>query len=397
MDGTGAVTVQAVVIGAGPAGCSAALCLAREGIDVALLDRGPLPGDKVCGDGLSPLCMAVLGEMGLSSLVDRVVQATTAHVVAPNGESAVLVPGRMGGLLPRAELEAALLEHARAAGARLFAGARAVRVARGPQGVGVETARGPAFSGSWAVLATGAGPQGLRVCGLGGRRAQPAAIGRRAYFEGADLPPRTILFSYEPTLLPAYGWIFALGGGAANVGVMDFVRPGRRRAPSLTDRFKSFVHGSATCRRFLSRARQAGPAGSAPLRMGFEGGLFGDGRLLVAGDAAGGANPLTGEGIHAALVTGRLAGQCIVRALRQAVPAEQTLADYRAAVRGAFGRDYARARLMRRLMTRPAVVNRLVRAGRRHPELADELVRVIIEGASPLELLAPGNLVKLLG
>ncbi len=116
----------------------------------------------------------------------------------------------------------------------------------------------------------------------------------------------------------------------------------------------------------------------------------------MAGDAAAGANPLTGEGILAALVTGRLAAEGIVRALREGAPPARTLDAYRAAVRRAFARDYAHARLMRLLMAHPFVTNRFVRAGARHPELADALVGVIVEGGSPLGLLAPGNLARLL-
>lgn len=394
MGAKGVLTAQVVVVGAGPAGCSAAALLAAEGFEVALLDQGRFPRDKVCGDGVTPRCTDMLEEMGLAGLARRPVQASDAYVVAPNGEAATLVTSRMGAALRRAEVDTALVDHARACGARLFLGTKAVGIAQREDGVLVGTEDGGGFVAAWAVLGTGAGIQGLMAAGLG-RPAAPAAVGRRAYFAGVELPPRTAAFCYEKELLPGYGWVFGLGDGTANVGVMTFPRRGRHAGRSLSAAFEAFVSGSVAGKRFLARATRVGPALSAPLRMGFAGGRLGAGRLLAVGDAAAGANPLTGEGVYAALVTGRLAARSIVAALREGRPPGQTLEGYRAAVGRAFARDYGHARLMKRLMTCPAVVNRLVRASGRHPELADPLVRVIVEGANPLGLLSPGRLAKL--
>jgi geranylgeranyl reductase family protein len=395
MTAGGAVRADVVVVGAGPAGCSAAASLAAGGMEVALLDQGRFHRDKVCGDGLTLRCTGMLEEMGLADLARRAFHATDAYVVAPNGRAATLVTSRIGSVLRRAELDAALVEHAKARGARLFAGARVTGIAQREEGVLVETADGAAFTAAWAVLGTGAGFQGLKAAGMG-RPAAPAAAGRRAYFEGVELPPHTVAFCYEQDLLPGYGWVFALGDGTANAGVMTFPRRGRPAERSLSATFEAFVGGSSAGKSFLARATRVGPASSAPLRIGFAGGRLGAGRLLVAGDAAAGANPLTGEGVYAALVTGRLAARCIIAALREGRPPAQAREDYRAAVGRTFAREYGHALLTKRLLTCPALVNRLVGAGGRNPELADPIVRVIVEGANPLGLLSPGRLAKLL-
>ena len=177
---------------------------------------------------------------------------------------------------------------------------------------------------------------------------------------------------------------------------MTFSHRGRRPERSLSATFEAFVGASPACKRFLARATRVGPACSAPLRMGLAGERLGAGRLLVVGDAAAAANPLTGEGIYAALVTGRLAAHSILHALREGWSAAQTLEDYRVAVGIAFAREYGHARLAKRLLACPAIVNRLVSAGGRHPDLADPIVRAIVEGANPLGLLSPGRLAKLL-
>jgi len=54
-----------LVVGAGPAGCAAALTLARSGVDVAVVDRASFPRDKICGDGLTTSALRELDALGL--------------------------------------------------------------------------------------------------------------------------------------------------------------------------------------------------------------------------------------------------------------------------------------------------------------------------------------------
>ena len=301
----------------------------------------------------------------------------------------------MGRILGRAELDAALAEQAVTCGARLFDGTRVVGIEAGGEGVVVRAEGGARFSAAWAVLATGTGVQGLKAAGLG-RPPAPAAAGRRAYFEGVDLPPHTAVFAYERELLPAYGWIFPLGDGRANVGVVTFLRRGRARGPSLSAAFEAFVARSEVGRRYLSGARRLAPACSAPLQMGFAGRRFGAGRLLAVGDACAAADPLSGEGIYAALFTGRLAARSIMASLRDGLSPARALADYRTAAARQFDAAYRHSTLTRRIISCPAAMNLFVRASRRHPELGDAMVRVFTEGGSPLALLSPARVVKLL-
>jgi 2-polyprenyl-6-methoxyphenol hydroxylase-like FAD-dependent oxidoreductase len=58
-----------VISGAGPAGCSSALFLARKGYSVLLLDKATFPREKVCGDGITAASSTLLEEMGVMDLI----------------------------------------------------------------------------------------------------------------------------------------------------------------------------------------------------------------------------------------------------------------------------------------------------------------------------------------
>ena len=85
--------MDVVVVGAGPAGSTAALILARGGARVALVDKAVFPRDKACGDLLGPRALALLASLGLAPSGGRLVGEMV--VVGPTGRRVVL-PARAG-------------------------------------------------------------------------------------------------------------------------------------------------------------------------------------------------------------------------------------------------------------------------------------------------------------
>src|SRR4051812_31141886 len=111
---------EVVIIGAGPAGCVAAILLARAGWDVRLVEQHRFPRDKVCGECVSALGIAVARRALISGSLKNLgaVDLRRARFVAPNGQAAeVTLPEPMWGLSRRA-MDHCLLDFARAAGAR---------------------------------------------------------------------------------------------------------------------------------------------------------------------------------------------------------------------------------------------------------------------------------------
>lgn len=383
---------EVAVVGAGPAGCATAFFLARQGIDVLLLDRSGFPRAKTCGDGLSPPAVALLGAMGLADLAAQGYPVYHTRVHAPGGGALECSSSAPGVSIARRDLDARLLEQATGAGARFRPQTTflARRLERGR--VVVDTDAG-AVHARCLVLATGSHPAPLRALGAPRRVARPGAFGVRAYFEGVDYPEQRIVLSYDRALLPAYGWVFPMGGGRANVGVCLYAGHTRRNAAEL---FRRFVASAPPVRSILAKARQATPLAGAPLRVAYRDGNWMDARTWIVGEAFCGVNPLSGEGIYAALLSGRLAAEALGPALRGGGPGPEALRAYRAAAWEALGRRFRRAAWISRCFRVPFFLDRLIGCARGSPKLADIASYAAVGDANPLTGVSVARLVRLL-
>lgn len=317
-----------VVVGAGPAGSSAALTLARAGARVALLDRVAFPRDKACGDLLGTWAVRLLRELRLDP-------ARFADWPPLDGANLYLPGGRVLGaavprqpgpafgrldarVVPRLTFDALLVDASRAAGTTV-AQVRVTELLRDDDGT-VAGVRGQDPAGAIEVrapLTIGAdGWTSVVARGLGIARGARGATGvaARAYVAGAgDLAGRMHFFVLGPG--QGYGWVFPLPGGGANVG-LGFVadEPGAETLGATFGRFLRDPQSPAWP--LLREATVAGPIRTWPLAFGWRGAPLSGAGALLAGDAASLVSPLSGSGIHNALASGISAGRTALGALR---------------------------------------------------------------------------------
>jgi menaquinone-9 beta-reductase len=349
-----------VVAGAGPAGSVAALVLARGGARVALVDKAEFPRDKACGDLIGPRGVGLLDELGVS--VPDAGQGADLLVVGPSGHRSRLpaFPGRAypghGVVVPRVVLDDALRAAAVAAGAEPVR-ARVSAADTGPDGRlrALLASDGQRLEADAFIGADGALSPVARLAGMLDPDTALWGFAIRAYLP-AEVPlPLLVLLDAAPwRIYPGYGWLFPGENGQANVGIGVGLGTRRRQAPLRGDlaRFCAQLRSAGD----LAPDAQPGPVTGGWLRMGGTGAPPAAGNVLLAGDAAGLINPLQGEGIAPAMVSARLAAQCLLASPGQAAAA------YTEAVAAAFGGYLpGAAALQATLLRRPRLASAGVR------------------------------------
>lgn len=373
MKGTWAMH-DAVVVGAGPAGASAAYYLAKRGRSVLLLDRSGFPRPKTCGDCLTPRAVRILADMGVLGAFNGEVWPTVGCRIYSTRGGCVASPfgpyrdyPELGMVISRDSLDEALVMRAVGAGARFLPSAQACGTLKGKDGrfAGVSYERGGVKHEGLArfvVAADGAHSRiAHEVFGYTRHHARAEGVAFRAYFEDVDGIDSHMEIYGEDAVLPGVGWVFPMGEGRANVGVGSY-RDDLMKAHFTGDRFfQRFVHDTVHAAPKLADARQLGPARAASLLMGGWKGPVTRDNVALVGDAAALVNPLTGEGIMYALESGKWAAEAVDEALERRDQGPHALASYQRRITGEYGRYFSLGTRLIHVAKLPAVVNPGVR------------------------------------
>lgn len=412
------------IVGAGPAGSTAAYLIARQGLSVALIDRARFPRDKTCGDGITPRGARVLERIGaLERVAGRGFACRGVDIRGP-GTGGTTVEftigfgaGRSSGpadliVLPRLALDDLLLQHALTAGPSYFDETKVVAIQSGPTHARVMTDTALTIDAATVILATGAESQLLRACGL---LAQKPAVehAARVYYDGVEgLTDRVVLF-FDGVDLPGYGWIFPTSPTSANIGcgvfAQDASAPDRRRAMPQAQRLEKLLATHPLLVRMLARATRAAPLRAYPLRTDFHRDFAGRDRLLVIGEAAGLVNPITGEGIDYAMESAEFVAAAFASRWPQAATGRRTVGGpslelavaariteaYRGRLSKRFTRRFAMYRALQRYALAPERTPALLTQVATTPRLQSLVVDGLFGRAKPSHLLRPTTLWEL--
>jgi geranylgeranyl reductase family protein len=326
---------DAIVVGAGPAGSSAAYWLAGAGLDVLLLDKSSFPREKVCGDGLTPRGTRALVDIG----IDVSQQAGWLH----NKGLRIIGAGMRlhldwpeltdfpsyGLVRQRTDLDSLILQRAVKAGAvfREQTAATGPVLDRAGRVTGVLAKVGPdkepaRYRAPVVLACDGVSATLARQLGLHRRDKRPMGVAVRRYYTSPRADDDYLESWLElrdgpagsSTQLPGYGWIFGMGDGTVNVGLGVLNSSVKYQRTDYRSLLTTWLN--ATPEEWGLREHNAvGPTRGAGLPMGFNRTPHYVPGMLLVGDSGGSVNPFNGEGIPYAMESGKFAAEAVVQAL----------------------------------------------------------------------------------
>ncbi|MDJ0312783.1 geranylgeranyl reductase family protein [Arthrobacter sp. H35-D1] len=393
--------MKVLIVGAGPAGSTAAYHLATAGIDVTVLEKTRFPREKVCGDGLTPRAVREMQLMGLPhDPAEGWRRNKGLRLIAGGRQIEVPWPELSnfpdyGLIRTRLGFDEALAAHARAAGAVILEGhsvstaltddAGTVVGARASllDDAGRKTGDSRDFFADVVLAADGNSTRTAVSLGLQKRDDRPMGVAYRTYFTSPRHDDDWMegwleLNSPEGKILPGYGWVFGVGDGTSNVGL------------GILNSSKEF--GKLDYRQVLrdwtaampaewgfTPENQVGPIRGAALPMGFNRTPHYSEGLMLLGDSGGMVSPFNGEGISYAMESARFAAEFIVRAAgtNSALAANHALSGYSDFVRDQWGSHFTLGRAFAFLIGKPSIMKLALRTGMPLPVLMRFVVRLM--------------------
>lgn len=307
--------IDLLVVGAGPAGAATAIAARRRGLSVAVLDKARFPRDKICGDGLTTGALRILEDLGVETdAISSWTRVDDIFVSGPNGHT-VCFPlprdrGSFAVVARRFELDAAVLDRARKVGADVREGIEVTGIEHHDDHVVLKDAQEGVHRARFVVAADGMWSPLRKLLGasIPGYRGEWHAF--RQYFTNVGPQASQLWVWFEEDLLPGYAWSFPLPDGGANVGF------GIQRGAKVTTKEMKALWPDLLARPNI--AAVLGPDATPtdrhyawPIPARIDDITLTSGRVLWVGDAAAATDPMTGEGIGQALLSGVLAAEAV--------------------------------------------------------------------------------------
>lgn len=302
---------DAIVVGAGPAGCAAAYDLAAAGHAVLLLDRAEFPRHKACAGGLTRKSLRAL-RYSVAPVTREVI--SEVRVERRRGEGATLSSRYpVCAMTVRQELDDFCLRQTLAVGAQ-FARIGAITAFDADDNEVTLATEDAVFRGRYMVGADGVHSRVRQwLCGE-----QPAWFRRgfalEAQVRPAEGPSSELIFDFRP-VRRGYGWVFPKRDHL-NVGLYSEAHDEKidraRLLAWIAERFDGTADPEHITGQYVGFGAENAPAP--------------EGRVFLVGDAGGFADPLTGEGIHGAIASGQAAAAAIDAALCEDASAAEVFA-----------------------------------------------------------------------
>jgi geranylgeranyl reductase family protein len=353
-----------IISGAGPAGCAAALQLNGSGLKVALLDKATFPRDKVCGDAIPGRAIKTLRAIDPAyadafTAYEQKCRTTSTALYYKNWRIAFNWV-QEAYTCARIDFDNFLLGLVRShSDAAIHTTTTVADIKKTSASIVVTTKDGRTFEAPLLIAADGA--QSPCVKPLTGRvidkRHYAGSV--RAYYEGVAIDDtQTTEVYFDKSSLPSYLWIFPLPGNRANVGFGMLSSEIAKRNVNIKQAFYRFIDTVPILQDKFRNAVQVSSLDGFGLPLGSGIGQLSGDRFMLAGDAASLIDPISGDGIGNAMLSGKLAAEQAIRSFQSGDFSATTMRQYDRTLHASIGRELrSRHRLQRLLSSMPTILD----------------------------------------
>ncbi len=393
---------EVLIIGAGPAGASAALFLAAQGIPSTVVDKESFPRDKICGDALSGKVVEVLNKLDrnlafeLNENNEVFLGSWGVTFYAPNGEG-LRVPFRTkkeiknapGFISKRIDFDNWLFQKLKSNSAiEVIENCEVRRYERTSEGIKAVAKNGTEIEAKVVIACDGAYSNFSKD--IAGLKTEPEhnCFGLRAYYknvEGMDAE-NFIELHFLKEILPGYFWIFPLPNGYTNVGVGMRADKMQKRKINLKKAFEQVMEQNTGIKKRFHAAEQVGGVKLFGLPLGSKKRKLSGDNFLLCGDAGQLIDPFTGEGIGNAMMSGLFAAQQVKRSISAKNFSAGFMAQYDKELYGRLWGELQLSYRMQQLVNYPSLFNLVVRKANRN-KLLQETISCMFEDLDMRERL----------
>ena len=393
---------DAIIVGAGPAGSSAAIYCNKLGLNTLLLDKSIFPRDKICGDALSGKSVKILEELDLLQDLDKLDGAIVNRIIFgnPNHSECELHLNKSlnkrhishGFVIPRKIFDNYLFKKASdvsnvVSGFKvedlIYDKSQVVGV-KGKSNKGVQKK----YFGNIVLGADGPYSIVSRRTGLYNSDMNYTAVGLRCYYENVEDLTDQIELHYVNETIPGYFWIFPAGNKKANIGVGLLKSRSKKKKYDLQQIMKQVINSKNFKHRFKNSNALEKPKGWNLPFGNTKRENHGNGFLLL-GDAAGLVDPFTGEGIGNAMESGKIAADIVLKAKKINNFSNQILSEYDKVLWEYLGSELKTSTLLLKLAHYRILLNFVIDRASRNKNIKNMISGMLADEVPKTELSNP--------
>lgn len=350
------VDCDVLIVGGGPAGSALAYHLSKANIKTIVVEAEQFPRDKVCGDGVSPIALKELHDIGITQ-TEAFKKANAIEKVGlflENDQTFIELekPDELpfhARIIPRIELDYMVYNAAKSAGAQFIENARVTDYKVTVNKVITTYKKGKSEKQITSKLIVGAdGSRSVIGRKLRGTMPDPAyqLLGLRSYFKNVNGPKNRVDVYFSKENFPGIYWLFPKGEKGANVGMAMIFKTCPQQASEVRKCFSNFIDSNPDLKKRLGKGKAIEKIQGWPITFYNSENPIISNRVMLIGEAAGLINPLSGDGIQYAVLSARWASEDIKMCVKENNFSYSALENFQTKIENELEYDFALSNLL---------------------------------------------------